>query len=100
MIDFEESFIQVTQEYLEASAKLAQATALCGDDPIKQDMIGFILPDFEEMCARSEGVRTLAETAYNDNREFIISEMKEITIINLRIAEQIEKKLAPLVDLI
>ena len=39
MIDFEESFIQVTQEYLEASAKLAQATALCGDDPIKQDMV-------------------------------------------------------------
>ena len=99
MIDFEENFIQVTQEYLEASAKLAQATALCGDDPIKQDMIGFILSDFEEMCARSEGVRTLAETAYNDNREFIISEMKEITIINLRIAEQIEKKLAHLVDL-
>tara|TARA_R110000824_G_scaffold292116_1_gene480509 strand:+ start:387 stop:719 length:333 start_codon:yes stop_codon:yes gene_type:complete len=93
---FENSFIQVTTDYLDASAKLAQATGLCGDDPIKQEMISFIHDDFVKMCARSEGIRLMAEGSYDENREFIIAEMKEVTILNLKMAEQVKKKLANL----
>ena len=93
---FDNSFVQVTTDYLDASAKLAEATALCGDDPIKQEMISFITDDFLKMCARSEGIRIMAEKSYTDNREFIMAEMKEVTILNLKMAEQIQKKLANL----
>ena len=92
----EDDFIQTTQEYLEASAKLADATALCGDDPIKKDMISFITDDFLKMCARSEGIRAMAQNSYNENREFIIAEMKEVTRITLQMAEQVHKKLGSL----
>ena len=90
------SFIQVTTDYLDASAKLAEATALCGNDPIKQEMISFIHDDFVKMCARSEGIRLMAEDAFGEGREFIMAEMKEVTILNLRMAEQIQKKLGSL----
>tara|TARA_R110000824_G_scaffold159837_1_gene334394 strand:+ start:2469 stop:2801 length:333 start_codon:yes stop_codon:yes gene_type:complete len=93
---FESGFVQVTTDYLDASAKLAEATALCGDDPIKQEMISFIHDDFVKMCARSEGIRLMAEGDYDENREFIIAEMKEVTILNLKMAEQIQKKLGSL----
>ena len=93
---FENSFIQVTTDYLDASAKLAEATALCGDDPIKQEMISFIHDDFIKMCARSEGIRLMAEGAYDENREFIMAEMKEVTKINKTMAQQIRDKLASL----
>ena len=93
---FENCFIQVTTDYLDASAKLAEATALCGDDPIKQEMISFIHDDFVKMCARSEGIRLMAEGAYDENREFIMAEMKEVTALNLKMVEQIKKKLGSL----
>jgi len=93
---FENSFIQITTDYLDASAKLAEATALCGDDPIKQEMISFIHDDFVKMCARSEGIRIMTEGAYDKNREFIMVEMKEVTALNLKMAEQVKKKLANL----
>jgi hypothetical protein len=92
----EDSFIQTTQEYLQASAQLAEATSLCGDDPIKKDMISFITEDFLKLCARSEGIRVMAQDSYNENREFIISEMKEVTALTLEIAQQVRAKLEPL----
>lgn len=92
----DEDFIQATTDYLNASAQLAEATALCDGDPIKQDMISFITEDFLQMCARSEGIRLMAETSYPESRDFIIAEMKEVTIINLRMVEQIREKLGSL----
>jgi hypothetical protein len=38
----------------------------------------------------------MTEGAYDENREFIIAEMKEVTILNLKMAEQIQKKLGSL----
>jgi len=93
---FENSFIQVTTDYLDASAKLAEATALCGDDPIKQEMMSFVHEDFVKMCARSEGIRIMTEGAYDENREFIIAEMKEVTKLNMMMAQQIRDKLSSL----
>ena len=99
MIDFEDEFISVTHEYLSASAALAEATSLCEDDPVKQDMIAFIQPDFIKMCARSEGIRLMAEKSYIENRNFILEEMKEVTILNLEMAQKIKHKLTQLDDL-
>ena len=93
---FDNSFVQVTTDYLDASAKLAEATALCGDDPIKQEMISFIHDDFVKMCAKSEGIRLMAESAYDESREFIMAEMKEVTELNKTMARQIRDKLAAL----
>jgi len=93
---FENSFIQITTDYLDASAKLAEATALCGDDPIKQEMISFIHDDFVKMCARSEGIRIMTEGAYSENREFIMVEMKEVTKLNMILTQQIRDKLSSL----
>tara|TARA_R110000851_G_scaffold198621_2_gene349702 strand:- start:518 stop:850 length:333 start_codon:yes stop_codon:yes gene_type:complete len=90
---FETEFVKVTTEYLEASEALAAAAGLAGEDPIKQDMVAFVKPEFLKMCARSEGIRLMAEKSYNENREFIIAEMKEVTILNLKLVEQIKKKL-------
>ena len=93
---FESGFVQVTTDYLDASAKLAEATALCGDDPIKQEMISFIHDDFVKMCARSEGIRLMTEGSYGENREFIIAEMKEVTKLNMIMTQQIRDKLGSL----
>jgi len=93
---FETEFVTVTTEYLEASESLANAAALAGEDPIKQDMVAFIKPEFLKMCARSEGIRLMAEKSYNENREFIMAEMKEVTVLNLKMVEQIKKKLGSL----
>jgi len=100
MIDFEQSFIETTQDYLSSSAELAEATAMCGDDPVKQEMIEFIHPQFIIMCGRAEGIRLMAEQSYEDNREFILAEMKEVTQLNLDMSRQIKEKLGPLVDLV
>ena len=97
MMDMVETeFIKITTEYLEASDALAHAAGLAGDDPIKQDMVAFIKPEFLKMCARSEGIRLMAEKSYDENREFIMTEMKEVTILNLKMVEQIKKKLSSL----
>jgi len=96
MIDFEEDMLNVTTSFLESSEALADAAALCEDDPIKQDMISFIQPHFLKMCAKSEGIRLLAEKSYNDNRNFILQEMKEVTKLNFYMAEEIKKKLEQL----
>jgi hypothetical protein len=90
---FEAEFTKVTSDYLEASSALAQAAGLAGDDPIKQEMVAFIEPDFLKMCARSEGIRLMAEKSYSENREFILSEMKEVTELNLKMIQQIKDKL-------
>jgi hypothetical protein len=38
----------------------------------------------------------MTEGAYDENREFIMVEMKEVTALNLKMAEQVKKKLGSL----
>ena len=89
----ETEFQRVTYEYLRASEILAEAAALAGDDSIKQEMLAFIQPKFIEMCAKSEGIRALAQQSFSSNREFILEEMKKVSQLNLEIARQIRDKL-------
>ena len=93
MDKFEIEFERITQEYLRASEVLAEAAGLAGEDSIKQDMVAFIQPQFIEMCAKAEGIRVLTSQNYEDNKEFILQEMKEVTQLNLDMAQQIKDKL-------
>ena len=96
MITEEYSFVFILDEYIKSSEELADAAALCSDDPIKKDMVAFITPQFDAMCARSEGVRAMLENSFVESREFILMEMIEITKINLDMAEQIKNKIGEL----
>ena len=96
MLDIKNDFESILVEYLRSSEELADAAALCRDDPIKQDMIAFIEPQFNEMCARSEGVRAMVENSFLKTREFILEEMMEITKINREIVRQIKNKIGDL----
>ena len=92
----ENEFYAVMREYLVSSEKLAEAAALCGSDPIKKEMISFIEPQFLKMCGRSEGIKLLVETSFMENKDFILSEMKEVIRLNLEMVEQIENKIGNL----
>jgi hypothetical protein len=92
----ENNFFLIVQEFMESSKKLADASRLCDDDPIKQEMISFIHPQFESMWARSEGIKVMINDGFADNKDFILEEMKEITKQNHEMAETIKVKLEPL----
>ena len=96
MEEIDAEFVELVTEFLESSIDIRDAAELTEGDPIKQDMIKGITKDFLDVCARSEALRTLVDTSYEDNREFILSELKEITSLNRSISDQIRKKLAPL----
>jgi hypothetical protein len=89
MEEIDAEFVELVAEFLESSKDIRDAA-------IKQDMIKGITKEFLETCARSEALRTLVDTSYEENREFILSELKEITKLNRSISAQIRKKLAPL----
>jgi hypothetical protein len=90
--DFYE-FARICKRFVESSYILKEAAQLCENDPIKQEMVKHIIPEFDELCRRSEGIMPLVERSYNENREFIIQEVKELTEKNLKIAEEIKEKL-------
>ena len=92
----EDDFLTTMSEFLKSSKHLATAATLCADDPIKQDMIAFVHSEFEEMRARSEGVRVLVEKKYPQSRDFILEELKEITKHNYAMAEKIKNTLEEL----
>ncbi|SVE31362.1 uncharacterized protein METZ01_LOCUS484216 [marine metagenome] len=92
----ENSFFLIVQEFMESSKELADASQLCDDDPIKQEMISFIHPQFESMWARSEGIKVMISDGFVDNKDFILEEMKEITKQNYEMANTIRTKLGPL----
>lgn len=93
---FDIDFQIISFEYVESSRKLSQAASLCEGDPVKQEMIAFIQPHFAKNVARSEGLRLLVEQDYDSNRDFILSEMKEITQNNLDMADKIIQKIGGL----
>ena len=97
MEELDTEFITLVSEFLESSERIRNSAALTDADPIKQEMIQDIRKDFEESCGRAEAVRILVENSYPESREFILSELKEVTILNNHIADTIQKRLAPLV---
>ena len=86
-------FLQLCEEFVRSSVELRDAAALCDGDPIKQEMIAFVVPEFDDLCARSEGIRPLVENNYLENREFIADEIKILTKQNKKIAKLIRDKL-------
>jgi len=96
MKDDIKEFMDVVSDFVDSSHELAKSARLCDNDPIKQEMVAFLKPKFEEMWAKTEGITTLlgkTNQDYMDNREFILSEMKEVTRQNLEIAQKIKIKL-------
>ena len=87
------SFMEICEEFIQSSRELRDAAALCDDDPIKQEMIAFIIPDFEKLCIRSEGIKPLIERNYLENRDFITLEIKDLTQQNRKMAKLIREKL-------
>ena len=71
--------ITTMAEFLQSSKDLADAAALCEDDPVKQDMVAFIHHEFEEARARSEGVKIMVDKNFAESRDFILQEVREIT---------------------
>jgi hypothetical protein len=96
MEEIDAEFVELVTEFLESSKDIRDAAEMTEGDPIKQDMIKGITKDFLDVCARSEALRTLVDSSYQDNREYILSELKEITELNRKISSEIRKKLAPL----
>ena len=96
MEEIDAEFVELVTEFLESSKGIREAAEMTEGDPIKQDMIKGITKDFLDVCARSEALRTLVESSYGENREYILSELREITSLNRSISAQIRKKLAPL----
>ena len=82
-------FMDTVQAFVQSSKVLRDAARLCDNDPIKQEMIGFIQPRFEAMCAKSEGITVLLNGDYSQNKPFILSEMSKITQQNLEMAQEI-----------
>ena len=94
---FDNEFFFITSEFVESSRALADAAALCNDDPIKQDMISYINDDFTAVQARSEGIKLLVEKGYSENKSFIIQEMKKVIECNYEMAKKIKNSLEGLI---
>tara|TARA_Y100000296_G_C5162716_1_gene252775 strand:+ start:179 stop:478 length:300 start_codon:yes stop_codon:yes gene_type:complete len=87
-------FITICRDFVDSSKELRDAANLCDNDPIKQEMVAHIIPEFQQMWARSEGIKTLLEKKdFSLNKEFVVDEMKKIVKDNLTIADKIRKKL-------
>ena len=85
--------ISIMSEFLQSSKDLADAAALCDDDPIKQDMVSFIHNEFEDARARSEGVKLMVDKGFSESRDFILQEVEKITEQNYVMAEKIRNTL-------
>ena len=96
MSEIDVEFVDLVTEFLESSVELRESAEMTHEDPIKQEMIKDIISEFLEVTERSEKVRELVETSYSENRDFILTELKEITQLNKKISSKIRQKLAPL----
>ena len=88
--------LSIMSEFLESSKDLAEAAALCEDDPIKQDMVAFIHNEFEDARARSEGIKLMVDKNFSESRDFILQEVQEITAQNYIMAKKIRNVLGEL----
>ena len=96
MTELDGEFVDLVGKFLESSRDVRDAAGLCDDDPIKQEMVAFVVKDFQEVWARSEALHLLVANDYSNCRDFILSEIKEITQINLSVAKSIRDKLESL----
>ena len=88
-------FVTICEAFVRSSVELRNAAALCDEDPVKQDMIAFVLPDFHKMWARSEGIKVVLENQdFGENKEFILQEMRSVTRENQELTKKIKDKLA------
>jgi len=87
------SDLAIMVEYQQSSKELADAAALCNDDPIKQDMVAYISDEFQAAQARSEGIKLLVKKGYSENKGFILEEMKKVIECNYRMASQVRETL-------
>jgi hypothetical protein len=97
MIEGDDEFINLVDDFLESSREIRRAAEMCDGDPIKQDMIAHIAKEFTEVWQRSEALQVLMKKDYENCREYILQEIKEITAINYDIARRIKNKLKPIV---
>ena len=97
MQEIDNEFVELVEGYLKSSRELRDAASLINDDPIKQDMIAHIAKEFTEVWQRSEALQVLMKKDYENCREYILQEIKEITAINYDIARRIKNKLKPIV---
>tara|TARA_R110002060_G_scaffold42648_2_gene54131 strand:- start:122 stop:418 length:297 start_codon:yes stop_codon:yes gene_type:complete len=95
-LGFDFDIITIMTEFLQSSKDLADAAALCEDDPIKQDMVAFIHNEFEDARARSEGVKLMVDKNFSESRDFILQEVKGITEQNYIMAKKIRNVLGEL----
>ena len=47
-------FMKVCEDFVKSSLELRNAAALCDEDPIKQEMIAFVTPEFNKRSLRGE----------------------------------------------
>ena len=97
MEEIDPDFLDLVTQFMDSSRDVRDAAELIDGDPIKKEMVKEVLKDFDESYARSEAVRLLVEQDYSANREFVLSELREIIKINNRIATKIRNKLVPIV---
>jgi hypothetical protein len=86
-------FMSVCQDFVKSSMNLRESLELCGDDPVKKDMVSFAKEDFEKLWSKTEGISLMVEKGFTENREFIIEEIKEATKNNNDLAQKIKEKL-------
>ena len=96
MQEIDNEFVELVEGYLKSSKALRDAAALCDDDPIKQDMVSHLLEDFNNVITRSQSLQVLVDRDYANCRDYILSEIKEITELTNSITKRIRNKLEPL----
>ena len=97
MFDF--SIEVIMQEFVKSTRELAEATKLTGGDPIKQEMISHIYPQFEKIISRSETMKLLLANDpdyYVENKDFIKEEFIKLTFENRSLSKEIKKILGDL----
>ena len=97
MFDF--SIEVVMQEFVKSTRELADASKLTGGDPVKQEMISHIYPQFEKIIARGETMKFLISNDpnyYTENKAFIKEEFIKITFENRSLVKEIKKILGGL----
>jgi len=87
-------FVTICDAFVRSTLELRNAAALCDNDPVKQEMIAFVVPDFHKMYARSEGIKVILEKQdFSENKSFILQEMRSVTKENQEITKKIKDKL-------
>lgn len=83
---------EVAEAFVESSEQLVLACQLCGDDPLKQELVRNIHEDFLKMQMRFMGLQLMVQKGTIE-REMVLAEMRELTRLNRSLAKKVEDKL-------